>query len=778
MNDPQPHSQTLSQEIVFHYGAEWFHVLGAVLVSAVILYILYRRLPKPIPNAYRYTLLALRVTWVLALLILFFQPTQYLVKEYVYGNYPDVRVLTDVSQSMGPEGTGSPARWNFVTEVIRKLKPQLEAIQELQINWDSIGEQWRPLQPDPQPNDQASHLARQIRKIADVSGTGNTFFLLLSDGGDTDDASAEEILPDLKRNHISVFPVIAEEPSNIKEIFRIEDLEYPPVVRPNETFQLNATLRARLFRPLHADLLLMRDGRILDRKSIMLDKEGLMQQAFRVTADTEKNVLPLSLRVVPKDSRFEAHTVPIEISVDKSRVVNVLMLQGALNWEMRFLSQAIHSNPMMKMDAISRLSEDRYYLQIENREASVQEGSLRKHFKRLDKRYDVIILANVDPQQISGSMQEELESFVNELGGGLLFISGNPEQSTRFAGTAFEKMLPVQFKKTFEPANASDQFARRFKNTVYDGNMFDNEDQFVERLMREENAKFYSKLKSLQLTAEAEESPIWKDAASKENQTLPEPPATYIHSAPAKAPKPAATVLAVGQKQKTETSTDETTPLFVVQPYGDGRVGFLGVDGLWRWRLEDPSEARHYDRFWQQFLLWLGIQAKGNAIATNQQLYPQDAVSRITVTTRDLEQLPELVAVYGEQKQKSIPVTWNRQTGMGQANWQLPDTDQVRFQLLSKKGVLASRLIQVRSILLEQEYAQLNTKFLERLAAETNGELLRGNQWERFPELLKQQQMRREFSSAQPLWRKEWIFILLLFAISAEWMLRRKATLF
>jgi hypothetical protein len=68
--------------------------------------------------------------------------------------------------------------------------------------------------------------------------------------------------------------------------------------------------------------------------------------------------------------------------------------------------------------------------------------------------------------------------------------------------------------------------------------------------------------------------------------------------------KPGATVLA--------TSRDESAAAIAAQPYGLGKVLWIGTDGTWRWR-HRVGDAYHH-RFWDQVVRWA---ASGKLTAGN-----------------------------------------------------------------------------------------------------------------------------------------------------------------
>ena len=83
-------------------------------------------------------------------------------------------------------------------------------------------------------------------------------------------------------------------------------------------------------------------------------------------------------------------------------------------------------------------------------------------------------------------------------------------------------------------------------------------------------------------------------------------------------PKPGATVLATA-------SSDGSPPAIAAQPYGLGKVLWVGTDGTWRWR-HRVGDAYHH-RFWGQVVRWSasGKLAAGNRFVRFGPLKPRAA---------------------------------------------------------------------------------------------------------------------------------------------------------
>ena len=66
--------------------------------------------------------------------------------------------------------------------------------------------------------------------------------------------------------------------------------------------------------------------------------------------------------------------------------------------------------------------------------------------------------------------------------------------------------------------------------------------------------------------------------------------------------KPAATILA----EKLPDRFGKNEPILVVQRYGRGRTAALATASTWRWQMLVEVNDTNHERFWRQFVRWLG----------------------------------------------------------------------------------------------------------------------------------------------------------------------------
>ncbi|MCY2958642.1 MAG: VWA domain-containing protein [Planctomycetota bacterium] len=267
----------------------------------------------------------------------------------------------------------------------------------------------------------------------------------------------------------------------------------------------------------------------------------------------------------------------IEVSVHVApEKVRVLYVDGYPRWEYRYLK-----NLLLRADANLEvqcylLSATPDFLQESSRGANPL-AEVPTSRKELLERYDVIILGDVNPFEISPDPArcEEFLASVREFverGGGLILQAGENDAPRSFAGTALEELLPV----VLDPNGASSALS-------------DTTREFRPRL--EDPALPHEIVR------------LTSDPAT--NRTLWEEPGGlrgfYWFQAVSRA-KPGAQVLLRHPEAENQHGR---IPLLVAGYFPAGRTLYLGVDATWAWRYRFGD--RYHERFWRNAIRWVAL---------------------------------------------------------------------------------------------------------------------------------------------------------------------------
>jgi hypothetical protein len=254
----------------------------------------------------------------------------------------------------------------------------------------------------------------------------------------------------------------------------------------------------------------------------------------------ENNYASLSVRVVEKE-------------------VNVLMVESEPRWEFRYVRNALERDPSTKVESL---------LLRPGVGPTVTDGfvpAMPRGRKELGT-YDVVVMGDVDARAMPGDAMKNLSEFVRARGGGLVVVPGRQHGLGGYKGTDLEGLLPVEVPAvTLSPGVVSRKPFSLGLTAV-------GREHLLTRLDRNasESHRVWAQLPG----------GVWccgVGNVKRGAQTLVEHP--YL---------------------KNEQGA---LPLLVVQQAGNGKVVYIGWDGMWRWR-KGVGEKHHY-RFWAQLVRWI-----------------------------------------------------------------------------------------------------------------------------------------------------------------------------
>ena len=405
--------------------------------------------------------------------------------------------------------------------------------------------------------------------------------VVLTDGLDTTPESADRLVARALVEHVAINFVSGSNRLQPQPFLRVRELRAPPVVLRNSEFAIDGTIEAYSNDTHTVPYTLWHDGVVAAAGNLSLSPgpNVLPWQAHVSANDPGELELTLRLGTTP-DSPAAARTSTQVVAHEKIRV---LFYQGALDWGFRYLIDALETDPSFDLTSLINPA-----LRV-TLTRGVGPDRLPDTVAGL-KDYDFVILAHPYPCQLTPDQQQALLDFVRD-GGVVLFTSPDPPALPQFAGQPIAELLPVDFL-----ANSSGEAARilaerqnEIQQITFGGSDADPESPPV-------------KLLPFTLTPEALTLPVFAQAGSlTKTPIVPR----FSDFAPATHAKPGAEILAV---HPTEHDPVNGHPyiLLATQPFGRGRTAVLTTDGLWRWKLNEPSTSHIVETFWQQLLLWLG----------------------------------------------------------------------------------------------------------------------------------------------------------------------------
>lgn len=414
--------------------------------------------------------------------------------------------------------------------------------------------------------------------------------------------------------------------------------------------------------------------------------------------------------------------------------IDVLYIDQVPSWTFRFLKGSLIRDPGIALQT---------YL-IDSTPPSPQDASPGieplTQFPGWEeiRRVDVVLLGELDPsRRESPILARQLYRFVEESGGGLVLLAGRSYPPSSLRGTPLEDCFPVHLPERGEGWVRCEPFSL---HTTPEGSTSD-----VLRLFSDV----------------AENSRHWTGTTVPPSSR---PPGFTGYPRLGRS-KLGARVLAVHPRDE--------SPLLVEQGLGKGRVLFVGLDELWRWRYGREDEIFH--RFFAQGLrstLDLGRKSErtsGRLVADRRNAHPGDTVRFSWRGVRPSPAIRVEWFVAGETGRPNM--TASLPPPDPGSSWTLPEEEGLVVAHPSEGGHPCSVWVEPFA----QESVSLpRPDALGRFVASTGGELFHPDEIpELEPRLPSTGERRLRGDGFDPLFAIPFVFWSLLLLYCGEWIARR-----
>jgi hypothetical protein len=232
-------------------------------------------------------------------------------------------------------------------------------------------------------------------------------------------------------------------------------------------------------------------------------------------------------------------------------------------------------------------------------------------------------------------------------------------------------------------------------------------------------------------------------------------------------------------------------PMIAFLTYGSGRVMSFTFDTTWHWAFNELTGERAtievFDRFWRRLALDLVFAGKTSRnivdVSAEKGLAVPDEELPLTVTVTNMEGLPieaevVLIAKTPTGTTTSVPLT------RGEGSWTgvfIPKTEGIiSFEVIARSGgeITGKDETKVYCLLRDRETADPGTDFalLETVASLTGGSFAIWSDPD--PVLVALTQLSESYKTqkriSNPVWASGWLFLLFLFFMTVEWLIRRR----
>jgi hypothetical protein len=465
---------------------------------------------------------------------------------------------------------------------------------------DSLKHSARPDDPATLTTDWQPALAKALEATgSDADAAPVLGVVLLTDGRQNGPADPRPTVERLASRSIPVYPILIGSTQPPRDA-AIATVKAPESVYKGDTATIAATLKLDGYAGRAIAVTLDRPGAAPLRQVVDAPADGSRPVVtFRVPMD-EVGMVPLSVAIAPLEGDArpdnDRRTVSVQVADDKARV---LLVDGEARWEFRYLRNALARDQRVGLEAAvfdqpqnENMTALTYPTALPARAGSEAAGGAHQDQADPLGAFDVIIMGDVDPANITPETWARLESYVAERGGTLVLGAGPRHWAAQAAGATARKLLPVLDP---QPITAPPDAVDPAHPSLPPGTAVWPSDAA---------GADPSAWPMLQLAAEPEASrQVWAG--------LPRLPWLLAGK-----PKPGATVLATA-RDPVDTGADinaDAAAVIAAQPYGLGKVLWVGTGDTWRWRHRVGDTYHH--RFWGQVVRWAsaGQLTAGNAL--------------------------------------------------------------------------------------------------------------------------------------------------------------------
>jgi len=588
------------------------------------------------------------------------------------------------------------------------------------------------------------------RVVQDFRGQPVAGIVLISDGkniGGISPASAAEVAGDA-RIPIWTVPVGAGGSRDIA----ITALIAESVVFKGDEFPISVKIASRGYSGYTIPVALECDGAQVETKQVKITgKEQLV--TFRYKRDQQGKVRArINIRPLEGEETAENNQSETDVNVIDKKI-KVLMVEEIPRWDFRYLSSSLFRDPHV---------EAKVYLQQADRRVTASDPRYLAAFPATEKElfeYDLLILGPLRPKFLRDDQMALIEKFVSKMGGGLILLAGENISPTLWAGTPLEPLLPVRVageaKPWLDPDRMELHTAERRFDLTDDGRrhnltMLETEDRGQDPRAggSERNDRF------------------WRDL----------PPHYWV--AEVGGLKPAAQVLvhSVGIRDGV------TMPAVVLQPYGLGRILYVGIDSTWQWRFKVGD--RYFVRFWSQAVQFLTLsrllgQNKRLQIVSDRDGYEAGQTASLSVRALD--------ASFQPRRAEDIALTIEDQTGKKHEirGFLEPDREGVysavfkipyegHFAVTAQDGAETARLeFDAKRARLELREPEADWAGMAQIAERSGGRVVTLDHLDKLPQLLGKKRDRFVDRREQPMWDWWPFLVCFVFAKTVELGLRK-----
>ncbi|HYE98585.1 MAG TPA: hypothetical protein VEJ18_06715 [Planctomycetota bacterium] len=800
-----------------HMPAKW--VLFLVIIPAILLLVgfLYRSERRDVGRGVKIVLSALRAAALLLVLLLLMGPV--LTVETIKSRNNYVLVLLDDSRSMQKSdplqteeertavarvtGLSQPEELRRLTraDLVKKVleNPQLKILEELE---KKLNVAYFTFSSTASAKESREALLKDYGAAACV-GTETAIgdavraalnalrgqfiagVVVVTDGKNNAGIATKEIAAQLKQRYLPIYTVAAGLPRTPKDVALLE-LEARDAVLANDDYQVRFKVSSFGYdgetapvglwvyplKEADSDTTAL-EPKELDRMIAEARKEGDAEVALR--GQNQKH--PVTMRFTPKepgeyllilraDPRPEENTPSNNYLTHRLRVaddkIKVLYVEHPPRFEFRFLKSALLRDPKILVHTFLTSADEGFPQDHTRSDDPLFRQPLQEFPRDLKSllEFDVLILGDAEPSRLGPEAARNIETFVSEFGGGVIFISGERYNPRSLAGTPLANLLPVIPEETRDLYDQDRVYDQTLPYVLTSDGRTHPITTFKEfKGDRDRNAEH------------------WEDRDNRGDGMLGIRWFARVKKLKAGA-SPLVEVAVPGESGR--------RPLFVTQHVGRGRVFWSATDETWLWRRLAGDYPWFYP-FWQQGMYWVRegklMGARRYRISVDKERYTRGEPVKIYSYAYDekyeLRTDPTLdVFVDPPAGSERIKVTLRKDpTREGFYVGEYRPSNTGLFRAWAGEEDESTRAYARFTVFIpdrEEDEPILDVATLKELAQESyGGEYFPIDQVDRLNKVVQRSQNQLRETREDDLWDAPLAFLLFAALVTAEWILRK-----
>lgn len=488
-------------------------------------------------------------------------------------------------------------------------------------------------------------------------------------------------------------------------------------------------------------------GPPLAQASVVLPPGGSVETELSLTPEAAGElVVEAFARPLQGEAGEDNNVSTVRIRVLDNRV-RVFMIEQEPRWDWRYLLDFLQDDRRLSLRCVL-LDGDPSLLALPNTPFVATLPDDRSALYESD----IILLGDVDPVRLGVDRMQLIREWVDQAGGGLVFLAGPNHNPRSYLGTPLEALLPVV--PVAAPAEA---FAERHPKPV-----------------------------NLALTSAGARSPLLALSDNPaENAALWRAFSGVRWTASVARARPGAEVLLVDPSPNRATPSGPG-PVLARQRFGRGEVMYFGFNETYRWR--SGIGGRHYAKIWSQIFQALSLERLsgaskqvqlrvdrpdyelGERVVVSGRLYQADFKPLIADGVVAIAEFtPESATTPVRQEVTLRPVPG--EPGAYRAEFTPAVAGRYQFSTpLDPEAVVPFDVVAPR---LEQSDAAMNLALLQASASAAGTELLREENLHTFPGLLEDRGGNVSSIKRLELAYSPVLLALIIFLACSEWLLRR-----